>query len=122
MLFYTVGQVYALPAMLVCGFALGAWYDALRAVRRATRAGAILTAFMDVVFGAGAAAILAYSLFRAVRLEVRLYALICAALGMALYERVVPPAFVKIRQYFCIIFGKIIKYEKIKQILQIFAR
>ena len=122
MLFYTVGQVYAIPAMIVCGFALGAWYDALRAVRRATRAGAILTAFMDVVFGAGAAAILAYSLFRAVRLEVRLYALICAALGMALYERVVPPAFVKIRQYFCTIFGKIIKYEKIKQILQIFAR
>ena len=122
MLFYTVGQIYAIPAMIVCGFALGAWYDALRAVRRATRAGALLTALMDVVFGAGAAAILAFSLFRAVRLEVRLYALVCAALGMALYERVLPPIFVKIRQHLRSILLKIFKCEKIKKILQFLAR
>ena len=117
MLFYTVGQVYAVPAMIVCGFAMGVWYDVLRAARRLTRAGIALTALFDALFGAGAAAILAFWLFRVTRLEVRLYALVCAALGMAVYAQVIPPIFGKIRQKFRNIFHKFRNYNFLTKIL-----
>lgn len=85
MLFYTVGQSSVFLFMLLCGLILGAWYDITRRLRHVLRAGRLLTAFLDLLFSLGALVVLVFSLSFANRLEIRLYALLGAACGMALY-------------------------------------
>lgn len=122
MLFYTVNQIYAVPAMIVCGLALGAWYDVLRAARRATGAGAALTALFDALFGAGAAAILVFFLYFVARLEFRLYLIVLAALGWALYAQTVTPLLRKIRQLFLKFCRNVRKCGNLQKIFNFFFR
>lgn len=99
MLFYTVGQSSVFLFMLLCGLILGAWYDITRRLRHVLRAGRLLTAFLDLLFALGALVILAFSLAFANRLEIRLYALLGAACGMALYGFSILPILDRISEF-----------------------
>lgn len=85
MLFYTLGQSYAFLGMMAAGLVLGAWYALVGGLRRLTEAGDILTIVLDAVFAAGATGIVAAGLLFTTRMEMRLYALAGALLGMALF-------------------------------------
>lgn len=57
------GQARALAAMVACGAALGAIYDVLRLLRRALRAGWVITGALDMLWGVlGALAVIAVGL------------------------------------------------------------
>ena len=49
MLYYTVGQWYALAYMMLCGVIMGAIYEAFRMMRHLTMAGRALSAVLDAV-------------------------------------------------------------------------
>ena len=115
MLFYTVGQSYAFLAMLVCGLVLGAWYDLSRRLRNLLEAGFWLTAFMDAVFVFGALVIVVFSLLFTNRLELRLYALVGAGAGMALYLWGIAPIFGRFLLFFRRIFQWLHQNRKMKK-------
>lgn len=85
MLYYTVGQWCALAYMMLCGVIMGAIYELFRAVRLLTVAGRAFTAVLDAVMCAAQALLLAAMLLRANGGELRLYALMGCAAGMALF-------------------------------------
>lgn len=71
--------------MVYAGLLCGVCYDILRALRRITGAGRIVTGMLDLVFWLGAAALCAYTLLHISREPLRLYALLGCAGGMLLY-------------------------------------
>lgn len=83
------GQARALAAMVACGAALGAAYDALGLLRRALRAGGVLTGALDMLWGAlGAIAVIAVGL----RLQIdplRGYVLAGVLAGLGVYALVI---------------------------------
>ena len=85
MLYYTVGQWCALAYMMLCGVIMGAIYELFRAVRLLTVAGRVFTAVLDTVMCAVQALLLAAMLLRANGGELRLFALMGCAAGMALF-------------------------------------
>lgn len=85
MLYYTVGQGYALAHMMLCGVIMGAIYELFRVLRRLTRAGAAFTALLDGIMCAVMAVVAAVMLLRANGGELRLYALLGCGAGMALF-------------------------------------
>ena len=85
MLFSTAGQGWVFLWMLAAGALIGAWYALLAALRRLLCAGFWLSLAADVAFGAGAAAIFCAALVAANYGVVRLYAVLGAALGFALF-------------------------------------
>lgn len=85
MLYYTVGQWYALAYMMLCGVIMGAIYEAFRMMRHLTVAGRALSAVLDAVMCVLLALVMAIMLMRSSGGELRLYALMGCALGMALF-------------------------------------
>lgn len=85
MLFATAGQGWVFLWMMAAGALIGAWYALLAALRRLLRAGLWLSLAADTAFGAGAAAIFCAALVAADYGRVRLYAVLAAALGFALF-------------------------------------
>ena len=85
MLYYTVGQWCALAYMMLCGVIMGVIYELFRAVRLLTVAGRVFTAVLDTVMCAVQALLLAAMLLRANGGELRLFALMGCAAGMALF-------------------------------------
>lgn len=122
MLFYTVGQGYAFAAMLGCGLILGAWYDLVRALRRLMEAGAWLTAFLDAMFALGALVIVMAALLFVDRLEVRLYALVAAGAGMALYLAGIAPFFGILCRFLTKIYTQCRQNRKLKNIFHFFEK
>lgn len=93
MLFTTVGQGWVFLWMAGAGALIGAWYALLAGLRRLLAAGFWLSLAADAAFGAGAAAILCAALVAADWGRVRLYSILGAALGFALFAAgVFPPA------------------------------
>ena len=86
MLYYTSGQWCVLAYMMLCGVYMGAVYELFRAVRLLTVAGAAFTALLDAVMCAVLALLLSGMLLRANGGELRLYALLGCALGLAAFE------------------------------------
>ena len=91
MLFYTVGQSIAFLLMLKSGLFIGLWYDLTRLLRRLFQPGFIMSLALDLLFGAGTAALLILSLMRALDGELRLYALMGALCGFLLYGVTLSP-------------------------------
>ena len=91
MLFATIGQGWVFVWMTAAGALIAAWYAALAALRRLVRAGTALSLAADIAFGAGAAAIFCAALTAANYGRLRLYALLAAALGFALFAAGVYP-------------------------------
>ena len=85
MLFYTAGQSAAFLLMLACGLRLGLLWDFFRLLRRLFQPGPLLSLGLDLLLGAGAAALLWASLLGALEGELRLYALMGALCGFLLY-------------------------------------
>lgn len=85
MLYQTLGQFQVFLWMLAAGAAMGAWYAAMAAVRRLLTAGVLLSACADAAFGLGAAAIYLAALYTANYGQPRLYTVLAAALGFALF-------------------------------------
>jgi len=85
MLFHTAGQAQVFLSMLYAGLLIGLWYDALGLIRRALFAGRLLTATLDLVFGAGSALILIAAMLLVNYGEMRVYCLLGALCGAALY-------------------------------------
>ena len=85
MLFETIGQIHVFVWMLAAGAAIGAWYACLAGLRRLLRAGVWLSLVADIAFGAGAAALFCLALVTANYGKPRLYAVLAAALGFALF-------------------------------------
>ena len=93
MLFYTVGQSRVFLMMLCVGLGIGAWYSLLEVMRRLQQAGAALSLVMDVLFGAGAAALIIWGAMRIYYGELRLYSILGAVCGCLLFRgAVLPPA------------------------------
>lgn len=122
MLFYTDGQAYVFLAMLVCGALVGAWYDVLRRVRRLTMAGGVLTALLDGLFAVGALMLTGGFLFLAVRLDVRLYALLGIACGMTLYRFGLLPALDSIVDFLQKQVAKFVQKHVFKEIFHFFCK
>ena len=91
MLFYTVGQSIAFLLMLKSGLFIGLWYDLTRLLRRLFQPGFIMSLALDLLFGAGTAALLILSLMRALDGELRLYAMMGALCGFLLYGVTLSP-------------------------------
>ena len=85
MLFATVGQGARFVWMMAAGAAVGAWYLATALLRRFLQAGFWLTLGCDLLFGAGAAAILIAALIAGCYGQARAFDLLGAALGAALF-------------------------------------
>ena len=85
MLFSTIGQHRVFLWMLAAGAMMGAWYACMAVVRRLLRAGLWLGLLADLAFGAGGAAIFCLMLCAANYGQVRLYTVIAAAMGFALF-------------------------------------
>lgn len=93
MLFYTVGQSRVFLTMLCVGLGIGAWYSLLEVMRRLQQAGAALSLAMDMLFGAGAAALIVWGAMRIAYGELRLYAILGAVCGCLLFRgALAPPA------------------------------
>ena len=85
MLFTTIGQQRVFLWMLAAGTLMGAWYAATALIRRLLSAGPLLSLAADLAFGLGAAAIFCLALVTANRGALRLYTVLSAALGFALF-------------------------------------
>jgi len=93
MLFYTVGQSQVFLMMLYVGLGVGAWYSSLEILRRLTQAGPLLSLGLDMVFGAGAAALMIAGALRVSYGELRLYAVLGVLCGAWIFRgAVLPPA------------------------------
>lgn len=85
MLFATVGQWRVFAVMAAAGAAVGVLYDLMAVCARLLGAGRILSALLDLVLGAAAAAMIAAALTFANDGEARAFAFVAVALGAALY-------------------------------------
>lgn len=93
MLFYTVGQSRVFVMMLCVGLGIGAWYGLWEILRALQQAGTLLSLAMDMLFGAGAAALIIWGAMRVSYGELRPYALLGAVCGCVLFFGAVrPPA------------------------------
>lgn len=92
MLFSTIGQGWVFVWMAAAGALIGAWYALLAALRRVLAAGFWLSLAADVAFGVGAAAIFCAALVAADYGRARLYALLGAISGFALFAAAAFPA------------------------------
>ena len=86
MLFATVGQGALFVWMMLCGVVIGIWYAMMALLRRILQAGFWLTLFCDLAFGAGCAAILLGFMVLGNYGQFRLYMLLGAAAGLALFS------------------------------------
>lgn len=91
MLFATAHQGLLLLWMLLCGAGIGIWYLLVAGLRRLVRAGFWLTLSCDLLFGAGAAALLTAFLLTGSYGAVRPYALLAAAAGALMSAFVLAP-------------------------------
>ena len=71
--------------MLAAGALMGAWYCLTSALRRLLAAGPVLSLIIDALFGLGAAVLFCLALYTANYASLRLYAVLAAALGFALF-------------------------------------
>ena len=90
-LYETVGQLQVFVWMLAAGALMGAWYAVTALLRRLLEAGTWLGLCADAAFGLGAGAIFCLALYTANRGQVRLYAVLAAMLGFALFAGGVYP-------------------------------
>jgi hypothetical protein len=91
MLFYTVGQPQAFLGMMYAGLAAGLLFDMAALVRKLLSAGKILTLVVDCAFSLLCVLLLAAVWLRVNYLDFRMYALMGAAAGAALYALTVRP-------------------------------
>lgn len=109
-------QARVLLAMVLCGAALGAGYDALRLLGRALCGGRVVEGALDLVFGALCAAGIAAA---ALRLQVdafRWYTLLGALLGMTLYRASVGMILRRMLAFGGRVRGKLIKMSRKRKI------
>ena len=85
MLFATVGQGALFIWMMAAGMAVGLWYGITALLRRVLQAGFWLTLACDLLFGAGSAAILMCFMIAANYGQFRLFSILGAVLGFALF-------------------------------------
>ena len=99
-LYETVGQLQVFVWMLAAGALMGAWYAVTALLRRLLEAGTWL--------GLGAGAIFCLALYTANRGQVRLYAVLAALLGFALFAGGVYPPGKRVISAIIVIFRRII--------------
>ena len=85
MLFSTVGQGSVFLWMMGAGAVIAVWYGVCAALRRLLQAGFWLSLAADIGYGIGAAALFSLALYAANYGSLRLYAVLGAALGFALF-------------------------------------
>lgn len=95
MLFHTVGQSRIFLTMLYAGMGVGLYGALDSAARRLFGAGRILSLFMDLLFGAVAAAIVISALLRASDGELRLYSLMGVLCGYLIFAGTLQPLLVR---------------------------
>ena len=93
MLYYTVGQWRIFIVMLTCGMVCGAWYGILMRMQRFLCAGMWLAALFDVWIASGIWGMVVIGLLVSNYGEIRLYALLAALFGFALYRLTIARAF-----------------------------
>ena len=91
MLFYTIGQPQAFLGMMYAGLAVGLLFDVAALVRKLLFAGKILTLVVDCAFSLLAVMLLAATWLHVNYLDFRMYALMGAAAGAALYALTLRP-------------------------------
>lgn len=91
--------MYVLATMVYGGLALGIWYDLLRIIRRAIRAGTVATILIDLIFCAGTALLLAWIFYRTNDGVIRLYAVLGTLLGAGLYAVGASPLVMKLARW-----------------------
>lgn len=84
MLYYTIGQWRVFVFMLLAGAAAGAWYGIILRAGRLMQAGPWLNAFLDLLCALGVWLVLTAALLIANYGQVRAYALMAFALGLAI--------------------------------------
>jgi len=87
MLYYTLGQWRIFFFMALAGVVCGCWYGIMERIARCLHAGWWLHALIDLFSALGIWMIVTLALVRSAYGEIRLYALVGAALGFAL-ERI----------------------------------
>ena len=86
MLYYTVGQWYALCYMIVCGVIMGLVCEIFDVVRALTKAGQVFGATLDVIMCAALAVLATVMLVQANGGDVRMYAFLGCTVGWALFK------------------------------------
>jgi len=86
MLFSTIGQWKVFFLMTACGMLVGIWYAFLSVARRLLRAGPVISIAVDLLFGAGAFAPIAWGLYAASWGEIRLFSMLAVLFGFLLFQ------------------------------------
>lgn len=122
MLFHTYGQFQAFVLMAYAGLAIGALKSAVDLVRRLTQAGRLLTCVLDAIFALGMAALLTLGMIAANLGQVRLYCLLGALCGAALYHFTLAPlarlALVRPAQKIFSLLGRMGRWKVVKKIFR----
>ena len=104
----TIGQSYIFLATVYGGLITGIIYDVYRMLRRALKAGRVVTAIFDILFSLCTLAIVAGVLFTVNSGEIRFYTFVGFALGFFIY-------IIGISHFLSFIFGRIYKRLKKKR-------
>lgn len=117
-MYAAIGQQYAFLFMAVGGLLIGCVIHVFFALERAMKAGKVLTALTDAVCVILITALLAFCMLVSVRLEFRLYVLVSALIGIALYFQILYPAAESIVYFVRNIFGRLWKSYNLKKIFR----
>ena len=119
MLFATAGQGRLWLWMMACGTVMGLWYLLMAALRRFVQAGFWLTLAADICFGLGCGAIFFAFLAAGNYGQFRLYTLIAAFLGLALFAFAVSAPLAWIQNRLKIALGRIWTWLSGKSLIKV---
>lgn len=91
-----INQVYLFIVYLLCGIAIGIFFDIFRVLRRSFKTPDLVTYIEDVIFGVLTGVFLIIMLFVLNNGELRFYIFIAITLGLAIYFLTISKFFIKI--------------------------
>ena len=91
-----INQVYLFIVYLLCGIAIGIFFDIFRVLRRSFKTPDLVTYIEDVIFGVLTGVFLIIMLFVLNNGELRFYIFIAIILGLAIYFLTISKFFIKI--------------------------
>ena len=91
-----INQVYLFIVYLLCGIAIGIFFDIFRVLRRSFKTPDVVTYIEDVIFGVLTGVFLIIMLFVLNNGELRFYIFIAIILGLAIYFLTISKFFIKI--------------------------
>lgn len=114
-------QLYSLVIFVICGIAIGIFFDIFRILRRAFKTPNIITYIEDIIFWIFSGVFFLFILFKFNNGQIRSYVVIGLLIGILLYMLTISKYFIKVSVTIINFVKKIITYP-IKLIFNIFKK